>query len=56
MNNMEKKEYIKPEMTVYQIKAPTILAGSNIKMAEDDEYGEDNVDDLVDGFGNISGD
>lgn len=24
MNNMEKKEYIKPEMTVYQIKAPTI--------------------------------
>lgn len=57
MNNMEKKEYIKPEMTVYQIKAPTILAGSNIKMAEEGDY--NNVDDMteiVDGFGTISGD
>ena len=57
MNNMEKKEYIKPEMTVYQIKAPTILAGSNIKKAEEGDY--DNVDDMteiVDGFGTISGD
>ena len=57
MNNMEKKEYIKPEMTVYQITAPTILAGSNIKMAEEGDY--DNVDDMteiVDGFGTISGD
>lgn len=56
---MEKKEYIKPEMTVYQIKAPTILAGSNIKMAEEDDYTEDNVNDMteiVDGFGTISGD
>ncbi len=59
MNNMEKKEYIKPEMTVYQIKAPTILAGSNIKMAEDDEYGDEDVDDMIviiDGVGTISGD
>jgi len=59
MNNMEKKEYIKPEMTVYQIKAPTILAGSNIKMAEEDDYTEDNVNDMTeigDGFGTISGD
>ena len=38
---MEKKEYIKPKMTVYQIKAPTILAGSNIKIAEEGDY--DNV-------------
>ena len=54
---MEKKEYIKPEMTVYQIKAPTILADSNLKMAEEGDY--DNVDDMteiVDGFGTISGD
>lgn len=56
MNNMEKKEYIKPEMTVYQIKAPTILAGSNIKMAEEEDYGDENVDNIVDGFGTISGD
>ena len=56
---MEKKEYIKPEMTVYQITAPTILAGSNIKMAEEDEYGDENVDDMIviiDGVGTISGD
>ena len=52
MNNMEKKEYIKPEMTVYQIKAPTILAGSNIKMAEEEDYGDENVGNIVDGFGN----
>ena len=59
MNNMEKKEYIKPEMTVYQIKAPTILANSNIKMAEYDEYGDEDVDDMIviiDGVGTISGD
>ena len=56
MNNMEKKEYIKPEMTVYQIKAPTILAGSNITMAEEGDYGDENVGNIVDGFGNISAD
>lgn len=58
MNNMEKKEYIKPEMTVYQIKAPTILqATSSIRMGGDDDY--ENLDDMteiVDGFGTISGD
>lgn len=51
---MEKKEYIKPEMTVYQIKAPTILAGSNIKMAEDDDY--ENLDDIIDADSGISAD
>ena len=52
---MEKKEYIKPEMTVYQIKAPTILqATSSIRMAGDSEY--DNLDDLMDEDGGISGD
>ena len=54
MNNMEKKEYIKPEMTVYQITAPTILAGSNIKMAGDSEY--DNLDEFLDEDGGISAD
>ena len=56
MTNMEQKEYLTPEMTVYQIKAPTILAGSNIKMAEEEDYGDENVGNIVDGFGNISGD
>ena len=54
MNNMEKKEYIKPEMTVYQIKAPTILAGSSIRMAGDREY--DNLDEFLDEDGGISAD
>ena len=59
MNNMEKKEYIKPEMTVYQIKAPTILAGSNMEKGREEDYEEDNVDDMIviiDGVGTISGD
>ena len=55
MNNMEKKEYFKPEMTVYQIKAPTILqATSSIRIAG--EYDYDNLDDLMDEDGGISGD
>ncbi len=41
---MEKKEYIKPEMKVYQIETPSILAGSEIKVATEDDYG--NLDDL----------
>ena len=52
MNNMERKEYIKPEMTVYQIKAPTILAGSNITI----ETNYDNLDDLMDEDGVIDAD
>ena len=52
MNNMEKKEYIKPEMTVYQIKAPTSLAGSNITI----ETNYDNLDDLMDEDGVIDAD
>ena len=55
MNNMEKKEYIKPEMTVYQIKAPTILqATSSIRIAGDDDY--ENLDEFLDEDGGISGD
>ena len=55
INNMEKKEYIKPEMTVYQIKAPTILqATSSIRMGGDDDY--ENLDDIIDADGGISAD
>ena len=55
MNNMEKKEYMKPEMTVYQIKAPTILqATSSIRMGGDDDY--ENLDDIIDADGGISAD
>ena len=35
---MEKKEYIKPEMNVYQMETQAILAGSNIKIATEDDY------------------
>ena len=38
---MEKKEYIKPEMKVYQIETPSILADSStntIGIAGDDDY------------------
>ncbi|WP_444365689.1 hypothetical protein [Prevotella sp.] len=35
---MKKKEYIKPEMNVYQMETQAILAGSNIKIATEDDY------------------
>ena len=38
---MEKKEYIKPEMNVYQMETQAILAGSNIKIATEDDYDEE---------------
>ena len=44
---MEKKEYIKPEMKVYQIETPSILVGSNIKKATEDDYNDDNVNNLI---------
>ena len=40
---MEKKEYIKPEMKVYQIETPSILAGSEIETAKENDYGDENV-------------
>ena len=51
---MEKKEYIKPEMKVYQIETPSILAGSVIKVATEDDYG--NLDDLVNPDGSLDAD
>ena len=50
---MEKKEYIKPEMKVYQIETPSILAGSEIKKATDDDYSNENVNDLIEDGGII---
>ena len=44
---MEKKEYIKPEMNVYQIETPSILAGSNIETAKENDYSSENVDKLI---------
>ena len=35
---MEKKEYIKPKLNVYQMETQAILAGSNIKIATEDDY------------------
>ena len=50
---MEKKVYIKPEMKVYQIETPSILAGSNIKKATEDDYNDDNVNNLIEDEGII---
>ena len=44
---MEKKEYIKPEMKVYQIETPSILAGSGLEKATKDDYNDDNVDKFI---------
>ena len=44
---MEKKEYIKPEMKVYQIETPSILVRSNIETAKENDYSSENVDKLI---------
>ena len=36
---MEKKKYIRPAITVYNITSCVILAGSSIEMASDVDYG-----------------
>lgn len=50
---MKKKEYIKPEMNVYQMETQAILAGSEIKIATDNDYDEESVSDYRDKWGNI---
>ena len=40
---MEKKEYIKPEMNVYQMETQAILAGSVIRKADNEDYSEESV-------------
>ena len=44
---MKKKEYIKPEMKVYQIETPSILAISGLEKATKDDYSDDNVSKLI---------
>ena len=44
---MEKKEYIKPEMKVYQIETPSILAVSGLEKAKENDYSSENVDKLI---------
>ena len=50
---MKKKEYIKPEIAVLQMETQAILAGSEIKIAADDDYIEESVSDYRDGNGSI---
>ena len=50
---MDKNEYIKPEMNVDQIEPQAILAGSNIKLATEDDYDEESVNDYRDPNGSI---
>ena len=52
---MEKKEYIKPEIAVLQMETQAILAGSEIKMATEDDYR--NLDeDIIEKDGSIFAD
>ena len=44
---MKKKEYIKPEMNVFQMETQAILAGSYIEKAKEEDYNDDNVDKFI---------
>ena len=50
---MKKKEYIKPEMNVYQMETQAILAGSVIRKADNEDYSEGSVSDYRDESGSI---
>jgi hypothetical protein len=50
---MKKKEYIKPELNVYQMETQAILAGSYIKKATEDDYDEESVNEYRDPSGSI---
>ncbi len=50
---MKKKEYIKPEMNVYQMETQAILAGSVIRKADNEDYSEESVSDYRDSNGSI---
>ena len=50
---MKKKEYLKPELNVFKTETQAILAGSNIKIATEDDYDEESVNDYRDPNGNI---
>ena len=50
---MKKKEYIKPEMNVYQMETTSILEGSEIVKAKEEDYSEESVSDYRDSSGSI---
>ena len=50
---MKKKEYIKPELNVYQMETISILAGSEILKAKEEDYNEESVNEYRDTWGNI---
>ena len=50
---MKKKEYIKPELNVFQMETQAILAGSYIEKAANEDYNEDLVNDYRDPSGSI---
>ena len=42
---MKKKEYIRPEISVFQRGAKAIMATSQIEMASYDDYNDEDIDD-----------
>ena len=50
---MKKKEYVKPELNVYQMETQAILAGSEIVKAREEDYNEEYVRDYRDPNGSI---
>ena len=50
---MKNKEYVKPEMNVYQMETISILAGSEILKAKEEDYSEGSVSDYRDSSGSI---
>ena len=45
---MKKKRYIKPVVSVMEMEATAILAGSVIQKAGDEDYSDENVKDFWD--------
>ena len=45
---MKKKRYIKPVVSVMEMETTTILAGSVIRKAAEEDYSEENVKDFWD--------
>ena len=50
---MKKNEYIKPELSVYQMETQAILAGSYIEKAAEEDYSEESGSDYRDASDNI---
>lgn len=50
---MNKKDYIKPQLMVYEMESQTLLAGSEVRKASEKDYSEENVSDYRDANGFI---